>query len=50
LANAAAALVAAGQAEDFRSGVSLAAKSIDSGAASDRLKRFVEFTAQFRAE
>jgi anthranilate phosphoribosyltransferase len=50
LANAAAALVAAGQADDFRSGVSIAAKSIDTGAASDRLKRFVEFTAQFRAE
>ena len=50
LANASAALVAAGKAEDFRSGVALAAQSIDSGAASDRLKRFVEFTAQFRAE
>lgn len=50
LANASAALVAAGKAEDFPSGVGLAAESIDSGAASDRLKRFVEFTAQFRAE
>jgi len=50
LANASAALVAAGKAEDFRAGVTLAAKSIDSGAASDRLKRFVEFTAQFCAE
>jgi anthranilate phosphoribosyltransferase len=50
LANAAAALVAAGRAEDFRYGVALAAESIDSGAASDRLKRFVDFTAQFRAE
>jgi anthranilate phosphoribosyltransferase len=50
LANASAALVAAGKAEDFRAGVALAAESIDSGAASDRLTRFVEFTAQFRAE
>ncbi len=50
LANASAALVAAGKAEDFRSGVVLGAESIDSGAASDRLKRFAEFTAQFRAE
>ena len=50
LANASAALVAAGKAEDFRSGVALAAESIDSGAASDSLKRFVDFTAQFRAE
>ena len=50
LANAAAALVAAGKAKDFRSGVALSSESIDSGAASDRLKRFVKFTSQFLAE
>ena len=48
--NAAAALVAAGKAEDFAEGASLAAKSIDTGAALDKLHRFVEFTGQFRAE
>lgn len=50
LANAAAALVAAGHAEDFQAGVAAAAESIDSGAARDRLKQFVDFTSQFRAE
>ncbi|MDA0206131.1 MAG: anthranilate phosphoribosyltransferase [Acidobacteria bacterium] len=50
LANAAAALVAAGKAKDFRAGVALSSESIDSGAANDRLKRFVEFTSQYRAE
>jgi anthranilate phosphoribosyltransferase len=44
LANAAAALVAAGAAADFLEGVNLAAKSIDSGAARDRLDALVAFT------
>lgn len=50
LANAAAALTAAGKTEDFQAGVALAAESIDSGAARRRLTRFVEFTRRFRAE
>jgi anthranilate phosphoribosyltransferase len=50
LANAAAALVAVGKAKDFRTGVALSRESIDSGAANDRLKRFVKFTSQFLAE
>ncbi len=41
LANAAAALVAAGAATDLRDGVRLAAASIDGGAARDRLDRLV---------
>lgn len=44
LANAAAALVAAGRARDFLEGVSLAAHSIDSGAARERLDAFVAFS------
>jgi anthranilate phosphoribosyltransferase len=44
LANTSAALVAAGQAADFRAGVQAAAKAIDSGAAQQRLERFVAFT------
>jgi anthranilate phosphoribosyltransferase len=44
LANAAAALVAAGRATDFLDGVSLAAKSIDSGAARERLEALAAFT------
>jgi anthranilate phosphoribosyltransferase len=50
LANAAAALVAAGRAESFTSGVMLAAESIDSGAAREKLQDFVKFTSQFLAE
>ncbi|MEJ7608058.1 MAG: anthranilate phosphoribosyltransferase, partial [Bryobacteraceae bacterium] len=46
LVNAAAALVVVGKAADFREGVSLAAKSIDSGAARSILQRLVEFTAR----
>jgi anthranilate synthase/phosphoribosyltransferase len=42
--NAAAALVAAGKADDFPAGIQLANKSIDSGAALDVLERFVAFT------
>jgi anthranilate phosphoribosyltransferase len=44
LINAAAALVAAGIAEDFREGVALAGRTIDSGAARDKLAEFVSFT------
>jgi anthranilate phosphoribosyltransferase len=42
--NAAAALVAGGKAADFRDGVRRAARSIDSGAALDRLDRLVRVT------
>ncbi len=44
LANAAAALVAAGRAANFLEGVRLAADSIDSGAARERLDAFVAFS------
>jgi anthranilate phosphoribosyltransferase len=44
LANAAAALVAAGRATDFLDGVNIAAKSIDSGAARERLDALVGFS------
>ncbi len=44
LANASAALVAAGRAGNFRDGVNLAAESIDSGAARQKLDAFVRFT------
>jgi anthranilate phosphoribosyltransferase len=44
LANAAAALVAAGQVRDFLDGVRLAAKSIDSGEARERLDALVSFS------
>ncbi len=41
LLNAAAALVVAGRAKDIKEGVALGAKSLDTGAAADRLKRLV---------
>jgi len=41
LINAAAALVVAGQAKDLKEGVAIGAKSLDSGAAADKLKRLV---------
>jgi anthranilate phosphoribosyltransferase len=44
LANAAAALVVAGRATDLLDGARLAAKSIDSGAARERLDAFVTFS------
>jgi len=44
LANAAAALVAAGRSEDPRKAVEMAAAAIDSGAAGKVLRRLVEFT------
>ena len=44
LANAAAALVAAGRADNFPAAVQLAAKSIDTGAARERLEALVAFS------
>ncbi|MEH2508809.1 anthranilate phosphoribosyltransferase [Nitrobacteraceae bacterium AZCC 1564] len=41
LINAAAALVVAGKAKDLKEGVAIGAKSLDSGAAADKLKRLV---------
>jgi anthranilate phosphoribosyltransferase len=48
LANASAALVAAGRAADFLDGVHLAAKSIDSGAAREKLEALVAFYVKSR--
>ncbi|HXX71747.1 MAG TPA: anthranilate phosphoribosyltransferase [Candidatus Acidoferrum sp.] len=48
LVNAAAALVAAGKAQDFHQGVELAAKSIDSRAARERLDRLIAFSRSER--
>jgi anthranilate phosphoribosyltransferase len=48
LANASAALVAAGKAVDFPEGVALAAESIDSGKAKATLHSLVEFTDKHR--
>ena len=45
LVNSAAALVAAGKAADFREGVSMAAASIDSGAARRKAEELARFTA-----
>ena len=47
LVNASAALVAAGQARDFRQGMALAALSIDSGAALAKAQELARFTQQF---
>jgi anthranilate phosphoribosyltransferase len=44
LANAAAALVCAGAASDLRSGVTVAARSIDSGAAAEKLRQLIAIT------
>jgi anthranilate phosphoribosyltransferase len=46
LLNAAAALMAAGKAEDYREGILLAGKSIDSGAAEDKLDQLIRFTQE----
>ena len=43
LINAAAALVAAGRADDIRAGIDLAAQSIDSGAAAGKLDALVGY-------
>jgi anthranilate phosphoribosyltransferase len=44
--NAAAALVAGGKARDLKDGVGLAAQSIDSGAARDKLQALVALSQQ----
>ena len=44
LANASAALVAAGCAADFREGAERAAEAIDSGAAAEKLRALIEFS------
>jgi anthranilate phosphoribosyltransferase len=44
--NAAAALVACGQADDLPAGIKQANQSLDSGAALSVLEKFVEFTQQ----
>ncbi|MGQ9635149.1 MAG: anthranilate phosphoribosyltransferase [Bryobacteraceae bacterium] len=44
LVNAAAALVAAGKARDFREGMEIAAESVDSGAAWRKVRELAEFT------
>ncbi len=46
IANAAAAIVAAGRASDFLEGARLAAESIDSGAARKKLDALIEFTSK----
>src|SRR6185437_15274816 len=50
IANAAAALFVAQRAPDLRSAVSLAADSIDSGAARRKIEEVIEFTANFSHE
>ncbi len=44
LLNSAAALIASGQADNFESGLQLAAQSIDSGAALEKLNKLIEFS------
>jgi len=44
IANASAALVAAGRASDFREGAALAAQALDSGAAREKLEALINFT------
>ncbi len=48
--NASAALVVGGLAKDFKEGVALAQRSIDTGAALDRLNRLVEFSQRLAQE
>jgi anthranilate phosphoribosyltransferase len=50
LANASAALVAAGRASDFLEGVTLAARAIDSGAARAKLDQLIAFTQAEKVE
>ena len=50
LANAAAALVAAGRAGNFREGARVAAQSIDSGAAREKLEQLIAFTKTIRTQ
>jgi anthranilate phosphoribosyltransferase len=44
LINSAFALMAAGKAQTIREGIELAKRSIDSGAALDKLNKLIEFT------
>ena len=44
--NSAAALVAAGKAEDFKDGIHLAGASVDKGAAVEKLEALIEYTTQ----
>jgi anthranilate phosphoribosyltransferase len=48
LANASAALVAAGKTDDFKEGAAVSAESIDSGKARETLKALAEFTEKHR--
>jgi anthranilate phosphoribosyltransferase len=50
LMNAAAALVAGGRARELREGVEHAARSLDSGAARDRLERLIAFSQKLAVE
>jgi anthranilate phosphoribosyltransferase len=50
LMNAAAALVAGGCARDFKEGVALAARAIDSGAARAKLEALIAFSRRLAAE
>ena len=50
LMNASAALVAGGRANDLKEGVQLAAQSIDSGAARERLERLVAYSQRLAAD
>ncbi|MBV8810582.1 MAG: anthranilate phosphoribosyltransferase, partial [Acidobacteriaceae bacterium] len=45
VANAAAALLVAGRATDLKTAVAVAAESIDSGAAKQKLNQLIEYTA-----
>ena len=46
LLNAAGAIAAGGHAEDLREGLELARKTVDSGAAAERLEQLVSFSRQ----
>jgi anthranilate phosphoribosyltransferase len=46
LLNTAAALVAAGKAEDFQEGIRMAEISIDEGAAAEKMEALVKFTQE----
>jgi anthranilate phosphoribosyltransferase len=46
VANAAAALIAAGHTNDLKEAAGLAAESIDSGRARNKLEAFIRFTSQ----
>ena len=50
LLNAAAAIAAAGRADDLRDGLALAAEAVDSGAAGQRLEELVRFSQEGRPD